>query len=104
MQDNGLATILGVDPVTGAGGANVWDHSTISLLVAEAGGDDISPMPVDFDINVAVRRSTRVGVHDGLPLEGLGVFADEHYMLTRDDVLGNNEGLLQFAANLLAAN
>jgi hypothetical protein len=104
MQDNSLATILGVDPVTGAGGANVWDHSTISLHVAEAGGDDISPMPVDFDINVAVRRSTRVGVHDGLPLEGLGVFADEHYMLTRDDVLGNNEGLLQFAANLLAAN
>ena len=101
MQDNGLAAIIGVDPVTGAGGANVWNHVTLSQFVAESGGNDVLPMPLNIDIDVSLRRSTRVGPNEGLPVEGLGVFADFNYQLTRKDVLGKNEDLINFAAHIL---
>lgn len=101
LQDNGIAQVLGVDPVTGAGGANVWSHSALSELVAAAGGTDITPLPGNFDIDLSVRRSSRVGSWDGIPVEGLGVLADTTYQLTREDVLGDNSGLLDFAAHLL---
>lgn len=103
MQDNGLATILGVDPVTGAGGANVWNHSTLSYFVEQSGGTDVQAMSSNIDIDIATRRSTRVGPNQGLPLEGLGVLADYTYQLTRRDVLVNNEGLIQFASQLLSS-
>ncbi|GLQ53945.1 S41 family peptidase [Devosia nitrariae] len=103
MQDNGLAEILGVDPVTGAGGANVWNHGVLGQFAAQGGGSDIQPLPSNIDIDLSVRRSTRVGPSLGLPLEGLGVFADHQYQLTRRDVLENNEDLIAFAGGILAA-
>jgi hypothetical protein len=102
MQDNGLATIIGVDPVTGAGGANVWTLSTLASLVQQVGGTDISPAPSGYEINMAVRRSTRIGRNLGLPVEGIGVFADLTYNLTLRDVLGQNDDLIEFAGRVLA--
>lgn len=101
MQDNGLATILGVDPVTGAGGANVWSHSVLNAFVAQTRARDLTPMPGNLDIDISMRRSTRVGPSAGVPLEGLGVFAEHAYALSRRDVLGDNRDLIAHAASLL---
>jgi hypothetical protein len=102
MQDHGLARIIGVDPVTGAGGANVWPHSLLADFVAAAGGFDVTPMPRGADLNIAMRQAMRVGPNVGLPSEGLGVRADVNYRFTRRDVLGKNEDLIEFAAKELA--
>ncbi len=102
MQDNGLATIIGVDPVTGGGGANVWTLSTLSALVNQTGGTSLAANPGTYEIDIALRRSTRVGVNAGLPVEGLGIFADITYQLTRRDVLSKNEDLIEFAGQVLA--
>ncbi|MEA2327779.1 MAG: hypothetical protein QOE68_2738, partial [Thermoanaerobaculia bacterium] len=103
MQDNGLAAIIGVDPVTGAGGANVWTYGTLSSLLQQGGGQELLTLPAGYDINVAVRRSLRVGPNAGLPVEGLGVRADVPYNMTRRDVLSANEDLIEFAGRVLAS-
>ncbi len=102
MQDNGLAYVIGVDPVTGAGGANVWSQRLLRQFVAESGGTEVTELPSNIDIEIAMRRSMRVGPNDGLPLEGLGVFADRIYQPTRRDVLGENEDLIDLACRVLS--
>lgn len=102
MQDNGLAAIIGVDPVTGAGGANVWNHRLLAQFVAQSGGSDIEPMPSNLDIDISMRRSIRVGPNEGLPVEGAGVFAEIPYQLTRRDILEQNQDLIDFATQVLA--
>jgi C-terminal processing protease CtpA/Prc len=102
MQDNGLATIIGVDPVTGAGGGNVWNHDLLQQFAAQAGGPTVR-FPRNIEIDVAIRRSIRVGPNEGLPVEGLGVFADVPYQMTARDVLSNNEDLINFSTQVLAS-
>lgn len=102
MQDNGLATVIGVDPVTGAGGANVWSHDLLCSFVGETGGGELEPLPTNLNFDVAIRRSIRVGRNEGLPVEGSGVFAEIPYFPTRADVLGNNNDLISFACDVLA--
>jgi hypothetical protein len=51
---------------------------------------------------VALRRTTRVGDQAGVPVEDLGVKPDEVYLMSRDDLLGKNEGLIARAAAILA--
>lgn len=101
MQDNNLATIVGLDPVTGAGGANVWNHSILTNFVQQSGGQDVLPLSSNIDIDISIRRSIRAGTNQGLPLEGLGVFASHIYQQTRQDVLGDNDGLITFAIDIL---
>lgn len=102
MQDHGLATIVGIDPVTGAGGANVWSHGTLSNLVVQGGGQALFQLPAGYDFDVAIRRSIRVGPNSGLPVEGLGVFADFEYNMSLRDVLSANEDLIEYAGSILA--
>jgi hypothetical protein len=101
-QDNGLGPVIGVDPVSGAGGANVWSYAQLREVAAAAGQAELPPLPRGTDFNISLRRSTRVLFNDGLPLEGLGVTCDLNYEPTRDDVLGNNDGLTAYAASVLA--
>jgi Peptidase family S41 len=103
FQDNRLGKIIGTDPVTGAGGANVWSYSELSQYGLASGIVDLAPLPRGVDMNVAVRRSMRVGDNEGIPVEGLGVTADHVYALTERDVLGQNEDLIEFAGTVLAA-
>jgi hypothetical protein len=100
IQDNGIGVVIGTDPNTGAGGANVWSHAQIVDALGSA-DRSLQPLPAAIDVNVALRRSTRVGYNDGLPLEGLGVFAEHGHTPTRRDVLGHNEDLLRRAAEVL---
>ncbi|MBS1302059.1 S41 family peptidase [Loktanella sp. SALINAS62] len=101
FQDNSLGEIIGTDPTTGAGGANVWSQSQISGFAADAGMEPIPPLPHQMDCRVAVRRALRAGVNRGLPLEGLGATANHVHFTTRRDILGVNEDLMMTVVNRL---
>lgn len=100
FQDNGLGKILGVDDNTGAGGANVFTHDLLQWILP--GPDSpFQELPRGTNMRVAIRRTTRVGDHAGLPLEDLGVQPDKIHRMTRDDVLYKNRDLIAAAAALI---
>ncbi|HST66478.1 MAG TPA: S41 family peptidase, partial [Mycobacteriales bacterium] len=105
FQDHGIGPVLGVDANTGAGGANVWTHELLRLLLDSAPADPDNPyrpLPKGAEIRVAMRRNLRVGPRAGILLEDLGVVPDVRHHLTRADVLAGNVDLLARAGALLA--
>jgi len=105
FQDHGIGKVVGVGGATGAGGANVWSHQLLRLLLSDL-EDDASPyiaLPGGADMRVAIRRTTRVGARAGDILEDLGVVPDVVYRMTRRDVMGHNEGLIDRAIRELSA-
>ena len=110
FQDHGIGPVLGVDGNTGAGGANVWTHDLLRLLMdtpPDDGGPATNPfldLPAGAGFRVSVRRTLRVGTHRvGTPVEDFGVVPDEIHELTRADIVGDNPDLLARAGELLAA-
>jgi hypothetical protein len=97
FQDNALGPILGTARHTGAGGANVWTHDLLRRWLS----DRFEALPASASFRVALRRATRVGDRIGVPLEDLGVEADEVHELTRRDITDRNADLLVAAAGLL---
>jgi C-terminal processing protease CtpA/Prc len=106
FQDHAVGPVLGVDGNTGAGGANVWTHDLLQLLLDTPANPD-SPfvdLPAGAGFRVSVRRTLRVAPErSGTPVEDLGVVPDERHHLTRADVVGANDDLLARAGALLAA-
>jgi hypothetical protein len=101
FQDHGIGKILGTTGKTGAGGANVWDHSL--LLSMLSGGDTpFKPLPQKASFRVAVRRCTRVGKRSGELVEDLGVIADAIHRITRSDLLNGSIDLINRAGEMLA--
>ena len=100
FQDHQLGTILGVHNNTGAGGANVWDHSDV-LQQLSLSPNPFVELPGGASMRVAARRSTRVGAQSGVPLEDLGVAPDERYFMTRNDLISRNVDLIARAAAIL---
>ncbi|MEV0445115.1 S41 family peptidase [Streptomyces spectabilis] len=98
FQDNGLGPVLGTARRTGAGGANVWTHELLRVWLPEILGE----LPRGAGFRVALRRATRARGNVDVPLEDLGVEADELHRLTERDVTGHNQDLLAAAAALLA--
>ncbi|MFF0448909.1 S41 family peptidase [Streptomyces sp. NPDC004609] len=98
FQDNGLGPVLGTARRTGAGGANVWTHELLRVWLPELLGG----LPRGAGFRVALRRATRARGNVDVPLEDLGVQADELHLLTERDVTGRNQDLLAAAAALLA--
>lgn len=102
FQDHHIGKILGTTGNMGAGGANVWTHELLRELMPE----DNSPfkkLPNGASFRVAIRRTTRVGEHSGVPLEGLGVIPDAVHRMTANDLLNQNEDLIRKAGEMLAA-
>ncbi|MEZ4733758.1 MAG: S8 family serine peptidase [Caldilineaceae bacterium] len=99
FQDHEIGPILGVHANTGAGGANVWSHGLLRELLPNE--PLLRPLPKEANFRVAIRRTSRVGVHAGLPLEDLGVTPDEIYHMTQRDLLQDNVDLIEKAASLL---
>jgi hypothetical protein len=106
FQDHAIGPILGVDGNTGAGGANVWDHSLLSDLFARPTPDPASPyepMPKGSSLRVAIRRTLRVGARAGTPVEDIGVVPEHIHLITRNDLVDDNADLFAAAGALLAA-
>jgi hypothetical protein len=106
FQDHGIGHILGVDGNTGAGGANVWTHELLKLLMElpEPADPDtpFDDLPNGANMRVAIRRTLRVGGQAGTPLEDLGVKPDSRRRLTRNDLLNGNADLIDRAGEILA--
>lgn len=108
FRDHEIGTILGVADNTGAGGANVWTHELLRMLmeaphpnVPAFSRNPFRPLPHGAGMRVSVRRTTRVGALDGTPLEDLGVEPDIRHYMTRPDVLRGNRDLFEHAGALL---
>ena len=101
FQDNEVGVVLGTGGNTGAGGANCW--SLDDLLRAQK-TDPKSPfkkLPKGAEMIVAMRRSMRVGVRAGSPLEEFGVSPDVLHLMTKRDILNDNVELLARAARII---
>ncbi len=101
FQDHSIGPVLGIDENTGAGGANVWDHGLLQRLL-EGASSPYEALPKGAGMRVAIRRTLRVGRCAGYPVEDLGVAPDARYLMTREDILHENPGLLNKAGELLA--
>lgn len=100
FQDHEIGPILGVDGNTGAGGANVWQHSL--LLQALPGAQSVyKQLPKQAGMRVSIRRTLRVGKRAGMPVEDLGVVPDERHFVTKNDLLNSNADMIKTATALL---
>src|SRR5262249_36164393 len=75
FQDHKIGQILGVHEHTGAGGANVWEYRMLGQILPDCFG----PLPKGTTFRVALRRTTRVGDHAGVPVEDPGVTPNEFH-------------------------
>lgn len=102
FQDHEIGPVLGTDDNTGAGGANVWTHDLLARLLP---GNAYEPLPNGAGMRVSMRRSLRVGLRAGTPVEELGVAPDpgHRHRMTRRDLTDGNVDLLERAGELLAA-
>ncbi|MBN1660524.1 MAG: amidohydrolase family protein [Anaerolineae bacterium] len=108
FQDHGIGPILGVGGNTGAGGANVWTHDLLRMLMNDPADpytlrpdSPFQPLPHGAGMRVAIRRTLRVGERSGIPVEDLGVVPDHRHLLTRRDLLESNADLMDHAAAIL---
>jgi C-terminal processing protease CtpA/Prc len=101
FKDNNIGPIIGVDPRTGAGGANVWPYETLVYYAQKVGNMDVGLLPKGIGLNVAMRRSIRTGIDQGLPVEDLGTKADIVHAITANDLLYDNVDLINFTASKL---
>lgn len=102
FYDNDLGILVTVGEATGAGGANVWwpDQVQKSLLSTAF---EQQPLPAGIGYSISVRRATRgAGPAIGTPIEDVGVRGHRRYPMTKDDLIGGNQDLLDFCGALLA--
>ena len=101
FQDHKIGYVLGTSGHTGAGGANVWEHSDLVRTLPRK-NSPFMPIRSGASFRVALRRSTRVGLRSGEPLEDLGVVPDGPvYRMTRNDVLNHNADMIAHACRRL---
>lgn len=98
VQDHRIGLVLGTDRRTGGGGANTWDYAKFRRYKQAAH----RTLPAGVGFRIAIRRSLRVGLHEGALLEDFGVVRDAPHRVTRDDVLRDNRELIESAGALLA--
>jgi hypothetical protein len=101
FQDNGIGEILGTSDNTGAGGANMWYYDDLIGALGKSSKTQFKPLPRDTDMQLAMRRSVRIGPCEGRPLEELGVNPDHRHYMTRRDLLDRNIDLIRKAARIL---
>ncbi len=107
FKDHQIGPVIGIDANTGAGGANVWQHSflrnvleTKSSTKGES-GIQLPKLAKGADVSVAIRRSLRVGPDAGTPLEDIGVVPDFVYSMTLRDLFRKNMDLFEQSVELL---
>lgn len=100
FQDHKIGPILGTNGNTGAGGANVWTHNLLKLLMGDT-DSQFKSLPNEAGMRISIRRTLRIHEREGMPLEDLGVIPDEMHKMTKDDVLDGNVDLINHAASIL---
>jgi hypothetical protein len=98
FQDHQIGPIIGASPCTGGGGGNVWQLPVLLSVPV----DNLSALPQQASLRVALRRTRRVGPNAGVGVEGVGVTADITHAVTRADLLHDDRDLLARAAEVLA--
>jgi hypothetical protein len=101
FQDNEVGPVLGTAGNTGAGGANFWSLDDLRRAQKQDPRSPFKKLPKGAEMIVAVRRSIRVGLRAGSPLEEFGVAPDVLHLMTRRDLLEDNVDLLARAARLI---
>jgi hypothetical protein len=101
FQDNEVGVVLGTSDNTGAGGANNWTLDDLRTAIGSGHNSPFKLLPKGADIGVAMRRSIRVGQHMGKLLEELGIEPNKRHYMTRRDVLGGNQDLINHAVKIL---
>ena len=99
IVDNDIGTLVCVGEATGAGGANVWTSNDVR--------DALSGTPFAVPVlaarvgyTLAIRRAIRSARADGTPIEDVGV-PGVPYAMTKTDLLGGNDDLIAFCADIL---
>jgi hypothetical protein len=95
--DNHIGPVISVGEATGAGGANVWTSNDMLEALADT-PFALEALPDGVQYSIAIRRATRSGESQGVPLEDVGV-RGLPYAMTLDDLLKDNCDLLAFCAN-----
>ena len=101
FQDNDVGPVLGTGGNTGAGGANFWSLDDLLRAQKKDPASPFKKLPKGAEIIVAMRRSIRVGLRAGSPLEEFGVLPDVLHFMTKRDLLSDNVDLLSRAARLI---
>ena len=101
FQDNEVGKVLGTSGNTGAGGANFWSLDDLRRAQNNDPKSPFKKLPKGAEMIVAMRRSMRVGLRAGSPLEEFGVSPDVLHLMTKRDVLDDNVDLLAHAARLI---
>jgi len=101
VVDHDIGKVVSVGAASGAGGANVWTADDVQYAY-HAARRELPPLPPGIGFAVAVRRMVRSGRGAGLVVEDVGVVGDEHYEMTRRDLVDGNHDLLEFCTGLLA--
>ncbi|MBX2857257.1 MAG: hypothetical protein KTR17_01235 [Cellvibrionaceae bacterium] len=86
MQDNDAAMLFGEEPRTGAGGANVWEHSLLNMLAPL----DFPALPGNHRMRVAWGQIVRFGPSEGKIIEDFGCSADIDVSPSKSDLLNAN--------------
>lgn len=102
FQDNEVGVVLGTSGNTGAGGANFWSLDDLLRAQKKDAASPFKRLPKGAEMIVAMRRSVRVGLRAGSPLEEFGVAPDVLHWMTKRDVLEDNTDLLARAARIIA--
>jgi hypothetical protein len=107
FQDHEIGPVIGYNEATGAGGANVWTHDLLRQFYPVDPAEKrkmpapLQPLPRGMSMRISFRRSSRVGVRAGLPLEDLGVRCDHLHRKTRRDVFEDGIDLYEEAGSIL---
>ena len=87
MQDSAAGFVFGEEPRTGAGGANVFEHSVFSDNVPTV----FSPLPATHRARVSFGQAVRTGLNEGSFIEDFGCEADLLVSPRLSDLLDGGE-------------
>ncbi len=87
MQDAGIGFVFGEEPRTGAGGANVFEHSLFTQFVPTV----FSALPGTHRARVSFGQGVRTGLNEGEFIEDFGCKADLLVSPRLQDVLDGGE-------------
>lgn len=100
IVDNRIGPVVCIGAATGAGGANVWSSEDVRAALGSA-KHPLPKLPQGVSFTVSIRRAVRAGGAEGSLIEDAGV-AGLPYVMTREDLFNNNQGLIEYCAEILS--